>query len=231
MYGTPVNFLAHDYILPPNSAALTRLGSALPDLWSVLPRKPLPLVVQRRLAASDDPRAGLLAIGIRSHLAADACFHGHQEFRRRMDWLSPKLAGAWPGLQHASFAAHVLVEMVLDSWIVAQRPHRLDDYYASFSDNGIVLASKLCAENPDMETDVSAILRRFATAQFLRDYDTAEGTTDRFVRLLAHTPFPTKSPRDIRDVVQVVREAAATFETGSLELLQDVRVASDAALA
>jgi len=226
-----VNFLSHDYILPEQSAKLTRLGSALPDLWSVLGRRPLPLVVQRRLEQSSDPDATALVRGIRSHLVADAVFHGHATFRDRIAWLTPQLAPAWDGLRHASLAAHVLVEMVLDGWIVARQPERLDTYYACFTPDRIDTAARLSADDGEMEAGVSAVIHRFATVQFLRDYDTPEGTTDRFVRLLTHTPFASGTRPNEGQIIRLVEQASRRFENGSSELLDEVRTASDDALA
>lgn len=162
---------------------------------------------------------------------ADATFHGHGTFRDRIAWLAPQLEPAWDGLRHASLAAHVLVEMVLDGWIVARQPERLDAYYACFSPDRIEKAARLSAEDRDMEAGVSAVIHRFATVQFLRDYDTPEGTTDRFVRLLTHTPFASGTQPDERQIVQLVERAARRFEDGSSELLDEVRKASDEALA
>lgn len=225
-----VNFLSHDFVLPRDSAALTRLGAAVPDLWSLVGRRPLPLVVQRRLDASPEPGATQLLLGIRSHLAADAAFHRHEVFRDRIGWLTPRLGPVWKGLRHPSFAAHVLVEMVLDTWIVHRQPRRLDGYYACFTADRIERASSLSADDPTMQREVASVIERFARVQFLRDYDTPEGTTDRFVRLLTHTPFATGTHPDVPALTHVVVEASAHFACGSAELLEDVRRASDAAL-
>ncbi len=225
-----MNFLSHDYVLPPGAPALTRVGSALPDLWSVLARRPLPLVVQRRLEVTPGQDAIALAKGIRSHLAADAAFHGHPVFRERVAWLAPRIEPVWQGLRHASLAAHVLVEMVLDAWIVEREPARLDDYYACFSPLQNRTAAMLSASDAPMETEVMAVLDRFSGTQFLRDYATPEGTVDRFARLLVHTPFGSGTRPDFDRLVGVTKTAAKRFDAGSGELLDEVRAASDAAL-
>ena len=225
-----MNFLSHDFVLPSGAPALTRVGSALPDLWSVLARRPLPLVVQRRLEATPGQEAIDLVRGIRSHLAADAAFHGHTVFRERVAWLAPQIEPAWEGLRHASLAAHVLVEMVLDAWIVKREPSRLDDYYACFSPPRNRTAAMLSASDAPMETEVMAVLARFSGVQFLRDYATPEGTVDRFVRLLTHTPFVSGTRPDFDRLVDVTSTATSRFDAGSGELLEQVRTASDEAL-
>jgi hypothetical protein len=225
-----VNFLSHDFVLPPASPPLTRVGSALPDLWSLLERRPLPLVVQRRLDASPSTEGRELGRGIRSHLAADAAFHALPAFRDRVAWLAPQLAPAWDGLRHASLAAHVLVEMILDAWIVARQPQQLDSYYDCFTSHHIRIAAQHSASDPAMEGGVTALLNRFASIQFLRDYDTTEGTVDRFVRLLTHTPFASGTQPDFPRLVHLTGAATHQFESGSLDMLEAVRAASDAAL-
>lgn len=217
-------------MLPEGSTPLTRIGSALPDLWSLLARRPLPLVVQRRLDESALPESIELACGIRSHLSADAAFHGHDVFRERIAWLGPRLTPCWSGLRHASLAAHVLVEMVLDGWIVSREPRRLDTYYACYTSERVAMAARLCADDAAMEAEVEGVLRRFASVQFLRDYAEPEGMVDRFVRLLTHTPFASGTEPDATALVSVVREASDRFRLGSSELLEAARAASDEAL-
>lgn len=218
-----MNFLSHDFILPRGSGPLTRIGSALPDLWARVPRRPLPLVVMRRLQASDDDEAKALRVGIDSHLRSDASFHGHAEFHRRNAWLAPRLARAWPGLKHPALAAHVLVEMLLDSWLIDRDPDRLDRYYACFSSDNIRSAARWSADDDDMADGVVALLVRFSSPGFLRDYRRAQGVASRFARTIAFTSFGrgTQAPEDRLTVL--VRESAAALADGSDALLEDVR--------
>ncbi len=147
-----------------------------------------------------------------------------------MAWLAPQIEPAWEGLRHASLAAHVLVEMVLDAWIVAREPSRLDDYYACFTPAQNRTAAMLSASDAPMETEVLAVLDRFSGVQFLRDYATPEGTVGRFVRLVTHTPFVSGIRPDVDRLVDVTKTAVERFDAGSGELLEQVRTASDEAL-
>ncbi len=188
------------------------------------------MVVRRRLNASSSPEAQALERGIHSHLAADAAFHGHHVFRERVAWLGPKLMSRWPGLRHANLAAHILVEMVLDGWIIHRERGRLDAYYACFTPDLISTAARWSANDTQMEASVHSIVSRFASVQFLRDYETAKGTTDRFVRLLTYSPFATGTRPDLDALVDLTTKASAHFSRGSMDLIEDVRAASDKAL-
>ena len=225
-----MNFLSHDFILPADSTPLARLASALPDLWAVLHRKPLPLVVLRTLEASRHSEARQLARGVRSHLAADTAFHGHPSFGQRVAWLAPQLEPLWKGLRHGHLAAHVLVEMILDAWLIERQPMRVDDYYACFSPSRIRLAARWSASDKLMENEVISVIERFSNSQFLRDYATPEGLLDRFVRLMMHTPFASGTHPDFDGLVRVTRDAISALEAGSEALLEHARKASDEAL-
>jgi hypothetical protein len=217
-----VNFLSHYVVLPERSSPLVRVGASLPDLWPALPERPRPRLLINELRARDEARARDLALGIDMHLRADAAFHTHPEFFRRMRLLRPELCAVWPALGEAEFASHLLVEMLLDQWLIAERPGLLADYYGAFDDATLDFAAAHGA-TPGTRDALRALFARFVAVRFLDDYVTPEGLVPRFVGALGRTPFAPSGETPLVELVAFVARWAGQLKGGSGELVAFVR--------
>lgn len=184
-----MNFFSHDVILPDDAHPLTRVGSALPDLWSRLPKRPVPFRLLPALREEGSPDLLALANGIESHLKADGVFHAHDEFLARLDQVEAELLQFWPTVGHGEMAAHILVEMMLDRWLMLDRRARLTSYYDCFTPEWIGIASQHGATTDPAREALAGVLRFFADARFLEDYVRPEGLARRFCGAWARTPF------------------------------------------
>lgn len=184
-----MNFFSHDVILPDDAHPLTRVGSAIPDLWSRLPKRPVPYKLLPALRAEGSADLRALADGIESHLKADGVFHAHDEFVARLDRVEEELLRFWPTVGHGEMAAHILVEMMLDRWLMLDRRARLASYYDCFTAEWIAIAAQHGAPTDPAREALAGVLRFFADARFLEDYPRAEGLAMRFCRAWARTPF------------------------------------------
>jgi hypothetical protein len=213
-------------VLPPDSAALKRVGSALPDLWPIVAPRPLPALVLRKLRASTDLQCADLAWGIAHHMQADAVFHGNDEFNRRTEWLAEEVRARWPGLRQASFYAHVLVEMLLDRWLMEQDPRPLDLYYQAFQPELLTFAAESAVTEASSTPSLHAVLDRFVTSQFLRTYTTAEGLARRFLGLTRTLPWDWEwQDQRPEELAEAIGPWHQTLSPGSDELIESVRVA------
>lgn len=210
-------------VLPPGSGDLARVGSALPDLWPMVSPRPLPALILRELRGGDR-RSVELAYGIAHHMHADAVFHSLEAFNRRVDWLSAELRSRWPALRRASFYAHVLVEMLLDRWLMERDPRPLDEYYQAFQPEILAFAAEHGVSQPDARVTLRALLERFATLQFLRTYTTADDLAKRFLGLVRTLPWPSEwhdLPR--APLVDGIAAWHVHLGPGSGELVESVR--------
>jgi hypothetical protein len=224
-----MNFLSHSFVLPPDSAALTRVGSALPDLWPLVSPRPLPAVVLRVLDANQDPRCGELRRGIAHHMQSDSVFHGHPEFESRVDWLARQLRAHWPDLHHASTYAHVLVEMLLDRWLIETDPAPLETYYQAFSPENLGFAAQHAVSESEVSPALLAVLERFAGLQFLRGYTNAEGLAMRFLGLTRRLPWPWEwLPSLQEELIDNIDPWHKRMRPRSGELLEAVRAGVEA---
>jgi hypothetical protein len=220
-----MNFLSHDFILPEGAEPVTRVGTTLPDLWVLLPRRPLPFAVVRGLRADGDLQGRQLADGIEGHLRADAAFHGHEEFQRRMGSAAGDLRQALPELKFAQLAAHVAVEMVLDRFLIDRDPSILDRHYAAFTPEAVDAACTRGAAEQQHRDLMRQILDRYSSSRFLADYRTADGMVMRWLRSLGRSPFSQNGPLDERLLAGLMERWCARFAAGSEELLDSVREA------
>jgi len=225
-----VNFLSHDRLLGEGVPALAHVGAALPDLWPLLAVRPLPLVVLRRLRASGERDAATLAYGIAHHMHADAAFHGHHVFEARMASAARRLRSHLDTLRHPGLAAHVLVEMLLDRWLIDRDPQLVDAYYDHFSDAGRRRACDLSSEEPGVRDDLAGVLDRFTVSRFLADYATFEGIALRLVRTLRRVGVLGEDEIDLAALAADVGALRDELESGSEALLEDVAARVEASL-
>lgn len=225
-----MNFLSHDCLLGEGLSPLAHVGASLPDLWPLLPVRPLPLVVVRRLRASAEPDAGVLAYGIAHHLHADKVFHGHAEFERRMATAAPRLRRRLGPRRHLGLAAHILVEMLLDRWLLERRPALLDRYYGRFSDAWRRRASDLAHAEPDGRDALVRVLDRFAAIRFLADYTRWDGLVLRLVRTLVRVRVLADDAVDLAGLAADIAALHDELGPGSDALLADVAARLSASL-
>lgn len=228
-----LNFFAHDWVLPADAPPLVRVATTLPDLWALLSNKPLPMLVVRGLRADGSAAALAVSEGIRAHLRADATFHRHPEFNRRLELLMPELHELWPGLGDPELAAHLLVEMLLDRWLMQRDPTGpavITRYFDSFHPDVIAEAARLGAGADTAAEPLERLLRAFADSRFLADYLHADGLIRRFARVWVRTAFPGPGALPAAVLVAQVERWSALLSPGSAELLEDVRAAVAAEL-
>jgi hypothetical protein len=124
-----VNYFAHGHALVDDPWALA--GTALPDWLGASDRGCR--LRRERIVINGDPRAAALARGILRHLDDDSWFHATEAFQRTESAMRTLLRDAQGAAPHPRtwFFAHVLVEMLLDRFLIQRDPVRLDAYYGA----------------------------------------------------------------------------------------------------
>ena len=123
--------------------------------------------------ADVDPRMAALARGIVRHHADDGWFHETAAFAELSWHLTARVRDALSpddGLR-PSFLGHILVELLLDSTLIADEPARLDAYYQAMSavDADFVeqAVGRIAARPPDR---LAQFVPLFIRERFLWDY-------------------------------------------------------------
>lgn len=167
-----MNYFAHGYRFLDDPYFL--VGTAIPDLLSVVDRK---IRVRPRDCAphvdGDDGVLPRVARGVAQHHADDAEFHASlafaelsMQFSRRIKSVAPSDDGMRP-----HFLGHILVELLLDSSLIEDRPDRIEEYYRMFGEvEGWVVEEAVNRMQPRRTERLAVWITLFTRERFLCDY-------------------------------------------------------------
>ncbi len=190
-----MNYLAHgrDILDRPYELA----GTALPDWLAACDRGAR---LRRGAVAA---AMGDLAQGVRRHLREDAWFHGTQAFLEVSGILARGLREGDPHAR-AAFYGHVLTEMLLDAALIAERPDRLDAYYAALDEIDPRRIDAVAASwTTAPPRGLLAFIDLFRRTRFLEGYATDAGLLARLEGVARRVGAPL--PRGTADVIPGAR--------------------------
>lgn len=167
-----MNYFAHGrhYVNRPYALA----GTALPDWLNVVDRK---VRVRSKRAAEflhdPDPLVAELAAGVMQHHHDDGWFHKNLAFVELSWQFAVLLRDALPDDEgfRPSFLGHILVELLLDSHLIADQPQALHDYYAALDQlDPTALQAAVNRLAPRPVPRLAEFLPLFSRERFLWDY-------------------------------------------------------------
>lgn len=166
-----MNYFAHGRLFVDEPYML--VGTAIPDLMNVVDRK---VRVRSRNAEpfleDADPRVAAIARGVAQHHADDAWFHQTDAFAR-LSWEFTVMArdAAPDDSLRPSFLGHILVEILLDSTLIAEDPPLLERYYSAIEAVDPSLVQQAVSRMAPRPADrLAEFLPLFANERFLHDY-------------------------------------------------------------
>jgi len=170
------------------------VGTALPDWLAMIDRK---VRVREKYASSmvnaELPELAELAQGIVQHHRDDHWFHQQPAFVDLNLHLSLELRdrlGADAGFR-PHFAAHVIIEMLLDATLDRDNAGLLDRYYSAVRQVDPALVQLLVNRiAPRTTRRLADFIPRFIREKYLYDYATDPGILYRINRILAHLGLP-----------------------------------------
>lgn len=171
-----MNYLSHGYRFTDDPYFLA--GTAVPDWLSVIDRR---VRVRPKDAAahmdSGDRILARVARGVARHHADDALFHAGAAFHELSLGLTVAvrdLLGGDAGMR-PSFLGHILVELLLDSTLIEDRPQLLDDYYRAMADVESWVVEEAVNRMQSRRTErLSVLISVFTRERFLCDYPSDE---------------------------------------------------------
>ena len=146
----------------------------MPDMLSAVDRKSR--MRQKRVApfADDaDPFTRDLVVGILAHLSDDDWFHSGEPFLMASGRMTRKLRTLFPDDQshRVGFLGHILVEILLDRWLIERDPTLLDRLHAAME---TIDPAQLAAAVDRMATRpterLASMYPRMVSERFLSDY-------------------------------------------------------------
>lgn len=184
-----MNYLAHGYRFLDRPRFMA--GTALPDWLGAADRRSR----LRRNAIQDIP--GDLAAGVRRHMDDDDWFHRTEAFQRSESDLTALVRAAHRDepRQRAWFFGHILVEMLLDAWLMQEQPALIDAYYDAL---GVIDAPALVEEaTPWLSRPPERLawfIDLFRETRFLEGYRTDAELLDRLNGVARRVGLPRLSP-------------------------------------
>ena len=167
-----MNFLSHGfrYLDQPYVVA----GTAVPDWLSVVDRK-----IRTRsknalpLTQSNDRETRDVAIGIMHHHRDDLWFHSSQLFAETTLRFAVELRDQLLGDDgfRPSFVGHILIEILMDSTLIARDPTLADRYYDVIRSVSAIKIQEVVNQVARSNTaGLAPVILRFTDARFLYDY-------------------------------------------------------------
>jgi hypothetical protein len=168
-----MNYFAHGFRFVDDPYFLA--GTAVPDWLSVVDRRVRvrPKDALAAAAAAGEGPAARIAGGVARHHADDARFHTTDafsdlslEFTVAIRDLLPPDDGLRP-----SFLGHILVELLLDSVLIEERPGLVDAYYQSMQEvEGRIVEEAVNGMSSKQTERLGPFIPLFTRERFLCDY-------------------------------------------------------------
>lgn len=167
-----MNYFAH--ALPFLDRPCFAVATGIPDWLTVCDRR-VRLRSKHAIPFLDhaDPTVAAVAGGVVQHLEDDAWFHATQAFVASWLELTAAARDALDGERgfRPSFLGHLLVEVLLDAALIADRPEALECYYAlldAAAPEQIQAAVNQMAPRPT--SHLASLIEGFRQARILSDY-------------------------------------------------------------
>lgn len=183
-----MNYLAHGHLHLDRPWFVA--GTALPD-WIAASDRPA------RIRAEAVGRGHDFGAGVHRHFEDDRWFHATEAFQRCEAELTAlvRQANGHEPRQRSWFFGHVLVELLLDAWLMERTPTLLDDYYRALS--GLDPGELVAHAAPWMSRPPRRLgwfVELFLEHRFLEGYATDEGLLARLNGVARRVKLPALSP-------------------------------------
>jgi len=213
-----MNYLTHYLVDHKKDKPLYNFGLALPDLVNVSQRGWKTSKENTFYTSSNHVKE--IWEGYQQHLIADAAFHNIPLFtthskRIRMELEKAGLSA--PGVR-LFFAAHVLLEMLIDRHIVKTRKPMVDEFYNDINFvNEPVINSFFVESGTQMPPNFLEFFNRFRESKYLFEYEKDSGLFYSLNRLLGRAKQPAYTTEEQREAFYNLVHKEEAFLEGEIE--------------
>lgn len=155
-----MNFLAHYHTTNKNITPYKLLGVILPDLAKDFSR-----IYNKNIEqgfVSDSAHISEMLSGIKLHIKGDDLFHKHPIFKKNEMHAKVVLEmESEISVKRKFVIAHVLVELLIDQYIIINYPEELDNFYAILDEIDIEKANELF-QSLDVKEEKSHFVNNFS---------------------------------------------------------------------
>ena len=172
------------------------LGAILPDWLRILDRRARvrPWMLNGLVISAGDSPA-LVLRGLRRHFKDDAWFHATPAFSEVTGEIARMIRAVHPDRperrMRASFYAHLLLEMLLDAWLMEDRPSASRDFAAAIGTlDPTAVADVAAAISPRKVEGIEQMVARFTDLRVIEGYHHDGEVVRRLDRMGRHVNQP-----------------------------------------
>jgi hypothetical protein len=205
-----MNFLSHFYLHNEPDDNFYSVGLTLPDLLGFHSRR---VRITKKVLLSlrdkaEDMRLHSLIDGMEMHLEVDRWFHRHDFFKKGLVLLQKlfnEASGGSESLPH--FFAHILVEILLDRYLLNEHPSLGTRIYSSYREFDFEDTVPLLEDLPEFDAEKYLDLtEKVANSTFLTEYTDDEAVLSILHRVSGRTGVPVTFGQDSEMVKQFFRD-------------------------
>ncbi|MDX1948114.1 MAG: hypothetical protein SFU86_22175 [Pirellulaceae bacterium] len=205
-----MNYLTHGFRFTDEPYFLA--GTAAPDWLNVIDRKMrLRGKTAAEFVADEDAELAAFARGVVRHHHDDGWFHQTAAFHDLSLAFTVEIRGRLPADDgfRPSFLGHILVELLLDATLAAERPEILYNYYNSLTGLDPFLVQNIINRLATRTSDgIALLIPRFCQERFLYDYADDQRLLVRLNHVLRRVGLA-QLPADLAELFPAMRLAVA----------------------
>lgn len=184
-----LNFLSHFYF-DRNERPNVILGIALPDLLGNFSTH-YHRLFKHAIRSEYTETEWDFVVGIQKHYTLDALFHASPLFEKHCALLKQELLETTYGskIPRIYMVSHILIELMLDRYLIQKHPELLDAFYQSFSQADTHALQTFLQKNQATEPLSEKALqycKHFSEFQFLRLYQEPENIVTAIQKITRH---------------------------------------------
>ncbi|MBI1307845.1 MAG: hypothetical protein GC181_14675 [Bacteroidetes bacterium] len=200
-----MNFLAHYYFDKKTGEPYYNLGLLLPDLTRNFIKgarlKPESTYLQ-------NPVEKQISLGCLQHIQSDKVFHSWSGFLNLMDLSTEQMRSSGISIKRDWFVSHILVELVIDQWLLRKHPSLAIELYTDFEslDIEVILGFLAHLEINNFESFEKG-WKHFMEVRYLESYVKTESilyALDRICTKVGLDPFTDRQKTSLQIVVDVL---------------------------
>lgn len=214
-----MNYFAHGYQYVDRPYFLA--GTAIPDWLSAADRKVRVRSKQAEPWTQDaSDTMAELARGIMQHHQDDHWFHATARFCELSIEFSQEIRATVPNEDgiRSGFVGHILVELLLDAWLIERFPGRLEEYYQAVRQTDFQeIEAAVNAMAPRTTSRLAWMIEMFCRERFLADY-----VDDQLLfRRLNHVMYRVKLPNLPEEMIDLIAGARQVVYQSARDLLPE----------
>lgn len=221
-----MNFLSHYYLHKKNDNNYFNIGLTLPDVIG-LHNKHVRLTEKHiNNLISTDTSDNYLSLfeGMRLHFMVDRWFHKSDFFKRNIIFLQEEYLKASKKENIASYYSHILLEIIIDRYLLNKYPLIADDFYQNYQEFNFYNITDLFLGVKNFDTvKFLDFVRLFSYSDFLKRYNNNKEVINDLKRVTLRIGLPIKIETPEDTIADYIESSYITLEQSIEEMFTELK--------